>query len=369
MLYSFLALILLAQPVEAASAPAPAATQPAVTVVTTQPVSVVQNIENAAPVEKESLGQVFGETRVGQMFQGRKQVTLQELRDPDFWIDTIRDLVVAVLGFIPRFVVALLFLVFFWMLYRAARRVVIGSMSRAAVDPSIRDMLNHLLKWAIMGFGLVVAGNQIGVQIAALLTAAGIIGLAVGFAAQETLANFIAGIVIFWDKPFKVGDWLEMGDGTYGQVQRVTFRSTRILDLNGQMIIYPNTHMLSNRVANHTTYPLTRVSVPIGIAYKEDIENARRVMLSTTHDDERVQKDPPAEVVVSGCGASSVDLLLRFWIDDASLDKVTVFEYIEKCKYALDAANIQIPYPHMQVLVEETQAIDKLAGGPLRKAG
>src|SRR5438094_315832 len=82
--------------------------------------------------------------------------------------------------------------------------------ARAAVDESIRDMLGHLIKWSIMGFGLVVACNQIGIQIAALLTAAGVIGLAVGFAAQETLANFIAGIVIFWDKPFRVGDWLEI---------------------------------------------------------------------------------------------------------------------------------------------------------------
>ena len=81
-------------------------------------------------------------------------------------------------------------------------------------------MLGHLIKWSIMGFGLVVACNQIGVQIAALLTAAGVIGLAVGFAAQETLANFIAGIVIFWDKPFAVGDWLTIQQ-TFAQVQRV----------------------------------------------------------------------------------------------------------------------------------------------------
>ena len=133
-----------------------------------------------------------------------------------------------------------------------------------SVDPSIRDMLGHLIKWTIMGFGLVIACNQIGIQIAALLTGVGIIGLAVGFAAQETLANFIAGVVIFWDKPFRVGDWLEL-DETYGRVQRVTFRSTRILDINGQVIIYPNTHMLANRVANHTTHPLTRVAVPIEV--------------------------------------------------------------------------------------------------------
>jgi len=219
-----------------------------------------------------------------------------------------------------------------------------------------------------MGFGLVVACNQIGIQIAALLTAAGVIGLAVGFAAQETLANFIAGIVIFWDKPFKPGDWVEV-DETYGQVKRVTFRSTRILDFSGQMIVYPNTYMLSHRLSNHTTYPLTRVSVPIGIAYRESIDDARRAMLDSTRDDARISRDPGPEVVVSACGDSSVNLMLRFWIVDESLERVIVLEYVERCKKALDAAGISIPFPHMQLFVEDTPAISSLAGNGMRKAG
>jgi small conductance mechanosensitive channel len=196
----------------------------------------------------------------------------------------------------------------------------------------------------------------------------GIIGLAIGFAAQETLANFIAGIVIFWDKPFKVGDWLELDD-TYGHVQRVTFRSTRILDLNGQVIIYPNTHMLSHRVSNHSTHPLTRVSVPIGIAYKEAVADARRVMLAAVEGDARISQSPPPSVVVAACGASSVDLLLRFWITDEALERMIVLEYIEKCKAALDAAGVSIPFPHLQLLLEETPATDKLSRGALLKAG
>src|SRR5205085_352755 len=159
-------------------------------------------------------------------------------------------------------------------------------MKKANVDSSIRDMLGHLLKWSIMGFGIVIACNQIGIQIAALLTGVSIIGLAIGFAAQETLANFIAGVVIFWDKPFRVGDWIEV-EGVFGQVQRVTFRSTRLLDLNGIAVVFPNTAMLSHRVSNHTTHPLTRVNVPIGIAYKESITDARKVLLGLTGGDSR----------------------------------------------------------------------------------
>src|SRR4051794_5260008 len=131
----------------------------------TQPVSVVITTQNDASTP--TVGEAFSNTRFGQLFQGKKKVSLEEVRDPAFWIDSIRDLIVTVLGFIPRIIVAVLFLIFFWVVYRTIKRLVIGSMSKAAVDPSIRDMLGHLIKWSIMGFGIVIACNQIGIQIAA----------------------------------------------------------------------------------------------------------------------------------------------------------------------------------------------------------
>jgi small conductance mechanosensitive channel len=349
----------------AAPATQPATASVQLAVPASQPVNITLNTADA---DKETLGEVLGNTRVGQLFQGKKRVTLDDVKDPLFWIDTVKDLIVALLGFIPRLIVAVLFLVVFWLVYRATRKIVTASMGKAAVDPSIRDMLGHLLKWSIMGFGLVIACNQIGIQIAALLTGVSIIGLAVGFAAQETLANFIAGVVIFWDKPFKIGDWVEI-DGTFGHVQRVTFRSTRLLDLNGEVIIFPNTHMLSSRLSNHSTHPETRVTVPIGIAYKESIDAARAALLATTVNDPRLLKDPAPTVVVAECADSSVNLLFRFWLLDEAEEKKIIFEYMEKAKKALDAANIQIPFPHVQLLLEDTPAIHTLAPNGMRKAG
>ena len=355
-------------PAPARAAEASPATQPAAT----QPTDVAAAAAAAAVAAVEarddaSITETFRKTQLGQLFEGKRKVTLEDVKNPVFWIDTVRDLIVAVISFIPRILVALLFLVLFWGIYRAVRRVVVGSMSKAAVDPSIRDMLGFLIKWAIMGFGIVIACNQIGVQIAALLTGVSIIGLAVGFAAQETLANFIAGIVIFWDKPFKVGDWVEI-EGTFGQVRRVTFRSTRILTLDGEVIIFPNTYVLSNRLSNHTTNPINRVSIPIGIAYKESIEEARRVLLKLLEHDGRICRDPAPTVVVTDCADSSVNLELRIWISDESFERMIRYEYLEKAKNAFDAAGIEIPFPHLQMFVEESPAIQALSGG-LRKAG
>jgi small conductance mechanosensitive channel len=233
-------------------------------------------------------------------------------------------------------------------------------MKKGEVDSSIRDLLGALIKWAVMGFGIVIACNQLGIPIVAMLTGVSIIGLAVGFAAQETLANFIAGIVIFLDKPLRVGDWVE-ADGTFGQVRRVTFRSTRLLTMDGEVVVIPNTQLLSSKLVNHSTNPINRVNIPIGIAYKASIDDARRTLLALTATDNRIVKQPAPEVVVKECADSSVNLLLRFWIEDEAIERKIGYEYIEKAKKALDAANIEIPFPHMQLFVESTPAVEALA--------
>ena len=319
----------IAQPKAAQPAPAPA---PA------------QSTAASADTDKDTLYGAFRRTRMGELVDGRKRVTLEDVRDPLFWIDTLKDLTLAVLGFIPRLIVAFLFLVFFWLIYRGLRRLIVGALTSAGVDASIRDMLSHLLKWSIMGFGAVIACNQIGVQIAALLTGVSIIGLAVGFAAKETIENFIAGIVIFWDKPFKIGDQVEI-EGTIGQVQRVTFRSTRILDASGKMVVFPNTQMLSKKLSNNTAHPLTAVRVQIGIAYTASIDGARGVLLKLVEGDDRICVDPEASVTVVDCTPASVQLALAFWISDETQEGALKVEYLEKAKKALDAANIEPTAP------------------------
>jgi small conductance mechanosensitive channel len=292
-------------------------------------------------------------------------VTLDDMKDFQFWEDSVNKIVTGTVFFIPKLVAALILFGIFWLFYRLVRRLILGSMARAHVDNSIRDMLGALLRWSIMGFALVIACDQIGIQIAALLTGVSIIGLAIGFAAQETLANFIAGVVIFWDKPFKVGDWIVI-DAMFGKVLRVSFRSTRMLNLNGETIVMPNTYMLANRVANHSTHPVIRVEIPISIAYKESIDNARTALLAMVHGDSRVCKDPAPAVVVSACADSSVNLLIHLWIHDESVEKSVFHEYLEKAKKALDEAHIEIPFPHMQLMLENTSILGSLSAGAVQ---
>lgn len=325
----------------------PAATQPA-----SQP---------AMTEEQKSLFEELLRTRLVEIVQGRKTLSWEIIRQPEFWYDIIKDLAVTVIAFVPRLIGTTIFLLIFWLIYRGIRRMAMGNMAQGEVDSSIRDLLGALIKWLVMGFGIVIACNQLGIPIVAMLTTVSLVGLAVGFAAQETLANFIAGIVIFIDKPFKIGDWIQFDD-TFGQVKRVTFRTTRILTLDGEIVVLPNTQVLSTKFSNHSSNPINRVNIPIGIAYKASIDDARRTLLDLLKDDDRVVKEPKPEVIVKSLAESSVDLVLRFWIADESIERRIGYEYTEKAKKALDAAGIEIPFPHMQLFIENTPAVAALAG-------
>jgi small conductance mechanosensitive channel len=318
---------------------------------------------SARKILSDGLAESFRHSTLSKLFTGEKKLSPDELGHVEFWVSLIKEPLIAGVEFIPRLFVAVVFLAFFWLIYRAVRRLILGSLGKANVDPSIRDMLGHLIKWTIMGFGLVIAFNQIGIQITALLTGVSIVGLAMGLAAQETLANFIAGIVIFWDKPFRIGDSIEI-EGASGTVQRVTFRSTRMLDGDGQIIVLPNTFVLAHKLSNGSAHVLRRVTVKVGIAYGESIDAARATILSLTEQDTRICREPAPSVVVTDCAESSVTLALGVWIREKGIAGSIHCEYLERIKKALDAAGIEIPFPHMQLVMDPPRA-----SGELRVAG
>jgi small conductance mechanosensitive channel len=303
--------------------------------------------------EDAGLMHTFSHTTLGQLAQGKKKVSLNEMKDPAFWIDTIKDLVIAVAGLVPRILVSLIFLVVFWGVYRGLRKILHASLAGANVDDSIRELLTKGLKWGVMGFGLVIACNQVGIPIVAMLTGFSIIGLAVGFAAQETLANFIAGIVIFWDKPFRVGDIISV-EGTFGEVQRVTFRSTRMITGDGEMVVMPNTAMLNRKLINNSAQPKVRVRVPIGLPAKTPAERARAVLMPLLNDDPRVLKDPAPSVLVTECTEARLTLEMRFWTEAADQLRAIHFETLGRAKAALE--RLEAEQEQQQAPVDETSA-------------
>jgi len=205
-----------------------------------------------------------------------------------------------------------------------------------------------------MIFAAVMAADQIGVNVTAALAGMGVAGIAVGFAAQDSLANSIAGFLIFWDKPFKVGDFVHVQD-EYGEVTEITLRTTRIRTRNNTFVVMPNKEIIEDVLVNHSMYGETRVDIPVGIAYKESIDDARTALLRAVDEVDGVLAEPEPRVVVTGLGASSIDLEVRVWICEADTERPVYFRTVEACKKALDDAGIEIPFPHLQLFVDEVK--------------
>lgn len=130
---------------------------------------------------------------------------------------------------------------------------------------------------------------------------------------------------------------------------------------NNETVVVPNQQISQERIINYTITPKIRVKIPIGIAYKESISAARMALLETIKGDTRILQDPLPSVLVVGLGDSSVNLQLRFWIENSDDQYGFIYEYTEKCKLALDKAGIEIPYPHLQMFVEDTKGIRLLS--------
>ena len=260
-----------------------------------------------------------------------------------------------VVEFLPDLLAAVFILFIFWLGYRISRKPLRLILQKAGLHENlIKLLIDNIYKSVVLFFSIVTAGGQIGFNIGAMLAGFGVAGIAIGFAAQDSLANTIAGFMIFWDKPFELGDWITV-DGQYGQVNSITLRTTRIKTVNNTYVVLPNKNVIDETLINHSKHGATRIEIPVGIAYKENIPKAREVMLKKMAEIEGILKDPAPDVVVTQLGASSVDMFVRVWIGDAKDEKPIFFKVMEESKMALDAAGIEIPYHHLQLFIENVE--------------
>ena len=276
------------------------------------------------------------------------------------------QLLTQLVEFLPGLVVAVLIFLGFWLLYRATRRSLRSLLERSGMDSILtRLLVDKVYRIVLMAFGLVMGASQVGIDVGAALAGLGVAGVAIGFAAKDILANVIAGFTIFIDEPFVSGDYVHVS-GEYGRVEEVTLRSTRIRTNRNTYVVLPNSRVVNEVLVNDSKKGRMRVEVPVGIAYKEDILRARDVLLEAAAGVEGLASSPQPDVVVSDLGDSSVNLLVRGWIDEAGTLKSVHARLVEACKLALDGAGIEIPFPHLQLFMDtvEDQVIQQAARIP-----
>ena len=234
----------------------------------------------------------------------------------------------------------------------------IGHRTESKVDDIIFELLTRFSGFIILATAIIIALDLLGVNVMPFIAGAGVAGVAIGFAAKDTLSNLIAGVLLIIDRPFEVGDRIEVwsapvGTATWGDVIDIGLRATKIKTTDNIVIIIPNNEIMLRDIINYTTITeKIRVRINIGIAYDADMEMAKDIILKVADSAAWVAKHPPAAVVVKNFGDSSVDLQLRVWIDDARKRMHTISYITDRVKTVFDEQGVEIPYPKRDIYIK-----------------
>lgn len=202
---------------------------------------------------------------------------------------------------------------------------------------------------AVIAVALAATIAGFGVVLMAFATLAGALALAVGFAAKDLIANFVAGIFIIQDEPFTVGDWIEW-DGNSGVVREIEMRVTKLDTFDNELVTVPNSNLASAVVVNNVANDQRRVSVGFGIGYEDDIELAREAIIEEGAKIDGVLDEPEPAAPVAELGDSAVVLSGRIWIDpnDGSYGSVRA-QFVEAVKQRFDTEGFDMPYPNTEL--------------------
>jgi small-conductance mechanosensitive channel len=235
-----------------------------------------------------------------------------------------------------------------WYRERLAREERLDELAPALV------LLVRVGRIAVVFIGVSVLLAHFGVNIVGLAAVLGIGGLAISLAAKDTIADAIAGFIILVDRPFRIGDRIEIqGAGTWGDVIEIGLRTTRIRTRDNRMVIVPNSIVGQNQVINYSyPDPRYRIQTHVGIAYGTDIELARRLIVETVRQIEGVLQDKPVDALYHEMGDSAMTFRVRWWIESYADTRRVIDRVNTALQQTLDDAGIEMPYPTEAVYVQ-----------------
>jgi small conductance mechanosensitive channel len=257
----------------------------------------------------------------------------------------VRDFVLL----LPNLAVAVAVLIGFWFLAKLARNLLHRLLRRVSHSEQVNRVLGQAVFLALVATGLFIALGILGLQktVASLLAGAGILGLALGFAFQDIAANFMAGIYLSIEHPFRVGHLIASKD-IQGIVKRVHLRWTEIRTPQGQIILVPNKQVFENPITNFSSTGQRRVDLKAGVSYGDDLDKVKRTALQALEQVPSRKPDTEVELFFEDLSDSSINLVARFWIDFTSKQSDYLqakSDAIERLKKAFDENGITMPFP------------------------
>lgn len=259
-----------------------------------------------------------------------------------------------------RFAFAILLFIVIVSIFWGLSRFV-GKIVRHAVEaPHLRfsqllkRMLVSLSTSSVLVIGLLIALSQLGIEVAPMLTGLGIAGFVLGFALQDTLGNFAAGVMVLLYRPYDVGDMIDCASGVFGKVSHMSLVSTTILTIDNKTLIVPNSKIWGDVITNVSAQAIRRVDLEFGISYGDDIPHAEKVLWSIIKDHPKVLEDPEPIIKVHSLGDSSVNFVVRPWV--ASDDYWDVhWDLTREVKLRFDREGVSIPFPQRDVHFYSTE--------------
>ncbi len=253
----------------------------------------------------------------------------------------------------PKFILALVTLIIGLWLIRLLQRGVDRAMDRAKIEPTLQRFLLSLTSVFLKALLFVSVITMIGVETTSIIAMMGAAGLAVGLALQGSLANFAGGVLILLFKPFKVGDVIE-AQGFLGTVREIQIFNTILTTLDNQRVVIPNGLLSNDCIKNVFAEPTRRVDMTFGVSYEDDVRKVRGVLEQLLEADPRILASPTPEVYVAEHANSSVNFLVRAWVESGNYWPV-YFDMHEQVKIRFDSEQITIPFPQRDVHFHQAQ--------------
>ena len=245
---------------------------------------------------------------------------------------------------------AVIILVVGWLLARLVSRR-LPKLFEKRLHAQHTMLVQRAIFYGILLLALFSALREMGFELTVLLGAAGIFTLAIGFASQTSASNLVSGLFLIGERPFSIGDVVKVGETT-GEVVAIDLLSVKLRTFDNLLVRVPNESLIKTSITNLSRYPIRRLDIAVGVAYKESIERVREVLLRVAAANRLCLEEPKPLIIFLGFGDSSLDLQFSVWAQRENfLDlRNTIHEEI---KLAFDAEGIEIPFPHRSLYAGE----------------